>query len=44
MTYYHPQRWDNSLEEVSKEQAEELESQGEFITNSYASAIYYLCL
>jgi hypothetical protein len=43
MKYYWAQRFDDSLEEVTQEKAKELESQGEFVTNSYASAIFYLC-
>ena len=33
----------DTIEEVTKEEANALEKQGEFVTTSYASAIFYLC-
>lgn len=41
--YYWCPRQADTYEEVSEQEALRLEEQGEFITTSLASAVFYLC-
>ena len=43
MTYYWCEKYSDTYEEVSKERADELVKQGEFVTTSLATAVFYLC-
>ena len=43
MKYYWCKKFDDSWQEVTQEEATRLESQGEFVTTSLASAVFYLC-
>ena len=41
--YYWCPRQADTYEEVSEQEAARLEDQGEFVTESLASAVFYLC-
>ena len=41
--YYWCERYAETFEEVSRQEAKRLEEQGEFVTTSLASAVFYLC-
>lgn len=41
MCYYHADR-PSTITEVSQERARELQMSGEFVTTSYANAVFYL--
>jgi hypothetical protein len=42
-SYYWCPRQADIYEEVSEDEAARLEEQGEFVTTSLASAVFYLC-
>lgn len=42
-TYYWCERYAETCTEVSEQEAKRLEEQGEFVTTSLASAVFYLC-
>lgn len=41
--YYWCERYAETYTEVTEQEAARLEAQGEFVTTSLASAVFYLC-